>query len=85
MVKLRNCAWQRKDSTRQRTIWARAGVVSSCCPKSVITAQSQYFLEQFRYWKELGGGTPWTLEAKSADAIAILDQAYQMENHSVSE
>lgn len=49
------------------------------CPKSLITAQSLSLLEQFRIWKEFGGGTPWSLEAKTAEAILILEKALRME------
>jgi hypothetical protein len=49
------------------------------CPKSLITAQSLSLLEQFRIWKEFGGGTPWSLEARTADAFLILDKALKME------
>jgi len=49
------------------------------CPKSIITAQSLYFLEQFRIWKEFGGGAPWEVEGKSADALLVLEQAYRKE------
>jgi len=48
------------------------------CPKSVITAQSLHFLEQFRSWKEGGGGL-WHMDAKDADAVMVLEQAWQME------
>ena len=49
------------------------------CPKSTVTAQSLSLVEQFRIWKEFGGGTPWSLEAKTAEAILILEKALQME------
>ena len=60
-------------------IWAREGVIAFECPKSIITAQSLYFLEQFRTWKQFGGGALWGLEAKTTDAILVLEQAYQKE------
>ena len=49
------------------------------CPKSVITAQSLSFLERFRIWKAFGGGTPWSCEAKAAEAMLVLEEALQME------
>ena len=49
------------------------------CPKSLITAQSLSMLEQFRIWKEFGGGTPWSLDARTAEAILVLEQALQVE------
>ena len=50
------------------------------CPKSIITPQSLLLLEQFRIWKEFGGGAPWALEAKVADAILVLEEAWRKEN-----
>jgi len=60
-------------------IWARGSVVAFHCPKSIITAQSLYFLEQFRIWKEFGGGTPWSIEAKAAEAILFLEGVWRKE------
>ena len=60
-------------------MWARNGVFSSRCPKSVITAETLYFLEQFTCWKECGGGGLWHMEAKAADAVMALEEAWQME------
>lgn len=51
---------------------------SVSCPKSIITSQSMYFLEQFRWWKQCGGGL-WHIDAKVADAVMALEQAWQME------
>jgi hypothetical protein len=65
-------------SVRPRLVWARGGAHSVHCPKSVITAQSLHFLEQFRWWKEGGGGL-WEMDAKAADAVMVLEQAWQME------
>ncbi len=61
-------------------MWARSGVISLHCPKSVITAQSLYLIEQFRFWKQLGGANPESMSAKTAEAIAALDEAWGVEN-----
>ena len=77
---MRNCAWiERGGPTDGRVVWARRGVLALQCPKSVITAQSLSFLEQFRVWKSLGGGAPWPIEAKAAEAMIVLEQALQTE------
>jgi hypothetical protein len=55
-------------------------VFSVQCPKSIVTAQSLQFLEQFGFWKQFGGYDIWSIEAKSADALALLEQAWQEEN-----
>jgi hypothetical protein len=54
-------------------------VYSAHCPKSVITAQSLHFLDQFQWWKQGGGGGLWQMEAKAADAVIVLERAWQME------
>jgi hypothetical protein len=48
----------------------------------VITAQSLYFLEQFGFWKEFGGASIWSVDAKTADALLVLEHAWRMENQS---
>ena len=58
-----------------RAVWARGVVFSFGCPKSVITAQSLYFVEQFGFWKQFGGTSLWHLQAKSAEALILLDEA----------
>jgi len=59
-------------------VWVRGKVMSRQCPKSIITAQSLHWLEQFRLWKELGGDA-WSMEAKSADALVMLEQEWRTE------
>jgi hypothetical protein len=44
----------------------------------VITAQSLYYIEQFKSWKQLGGDV-WQLDAKSADALLLLERELQRE------
>jgi hypothetical protein len=56
-----------------RPVWARGEVLAFRCPKSIITAQSLSFIEQFLYWRH-GGGDLWSLDAKSADAILALQE-----------
>jgi hypothetical protein len=55
-------------------------VLSSQCPKSVITSESLYYLEQFRYWKEVRSGDLYSMDAKTADAVLVLEQAWKLEN-----
>ena len=78
-MKIRICAWlPEAEPERSVIVWARGAVVSSRCPKSIITAQSVYFLEQFRWWKELGGNV-WAMEAKNAEALLLLEQEWRTE------
>ena len=50
------------------------------CPKSLVTPRSMAWLENFFAWKALGGGIDFAMEAKSVEALLILEQAWQMEN-----
>ena len=50
------------------------------CPKSVISPQSLVLVEQFQIWKEFGGGTPWEIPAKTAEAFLVLEKALRMES-----
>jgi hypothetical protein len=54
-------------------VWVRGEAVTFRCPKSIVTPQSLTFIEQFLYWKRFGGNV-WDLEAKSADAIWVLQE-----------
>ena len=79
-MKARNCAWVRiEPPEREKAVWARGGVYSTQCPKSVITTRSLYLLDQFRWWKEAGGGGVWHMDAKVADGVMLLERAWQME------
>ncbi len=49
------------------------------CPKSIITAQSLSFIELHMFWKH-GGGDLWSLDAKSADAMLVLQEESVKEN-----
>jgi hypothetical protein len=66
------------ESEGPAVVWARGAVVSERCPKSIITAKSILFLEQFRWWKELGGDV-WSMEAKSAEALLLLEREWRTE------
>ncbi len=52
---------------------------SSQCPKSVITAASLTYLEQYAVWKQLGGIDPERIDVKTADAIVLLEQTWKKE------
>jgi hypothetical protein len=79
MVKTRNCAWLGESQPDSKIIWARAGIVAKQCPKSVVTAGSLRYLDIYRNWKVLGPGCSGSLDAKSADAIELLEQKWKAE------
>jgi hypothetical protein len=62
-------------------VWARGKIVAFHCPKSIITAESLAFIEQFFYWRSCGGDL-WSLDAKSADAMLVLqEETVKESNH----
>jgi hypothetical protein len=80
LVQLRNCAWTAENpGAANRLVWARGNVVSHRCPKSIITASSLAFLEQFHIWKELSGLDLFALDARTAEAFLLLDREWRKE------
>jgi hypothetical protein len=63
-------------------VWARRHVSTDVCPKSLITAQSIGWIEEFFVWKRLGLGLPYTLSARQAEAFLILEEQLSLEGHS---
>jgi hypothetical protein len=53
--------------------------MTEACPRTEITAASQSWLEMFAAWKRLGGGDLWSLAAKDAEALALLEQEWEKE------
>ena len=49
------------------------------CPKSIITAESMYLLEEFNVWKRCSGGPLHAMPARVADAILMLDNEFRAE------
>jgi hypothetical protein len=79
-VKIRNCAWlgggQRESA---KVVWARGRAISKQCPKSVISAESLRFLDMYNVWKSLGKGCIMSLDARSAEAIELLEREWLAE------
>jgi hypothetical protein len=60
-------------------IWRRGAVCSEQCPKSIITAESLAFLDEYRTRKQIGCVEQLTLSAKAADALVLIDLEMQKE------
>lgn len=60
-------------------MWARGRVVTKQCPKSLITAQSLHYLKLYRLWRSWGKGCLLQLDAKSAEAIELLEEESKAE------
>ncbi len=54
-------------------------MATEVCPKSMITAESWTYLEQFGVWKTVGLGPISALPAKQLDALRVLDQEWMTE------
>jgi hypothetical protein len=78
-VQIRKCAWSNQQEETRRIVWTRGGIVATNCPKSIITSQSQAWIEEFVAWKAFGGGMPWFMPAKSVEALLVLERAWQKE------
>lgn len=71
----RRCGWVAEaQATPSRVVWARAGVAVSQCPKSLLTAESLGWIEEFHAWKRLGWPGPERLGARQAEAFMVLEQ-----------
>ena len=64
---------------RNTPVWARGGVSTTECPKSLISADSLVFLEEFNIWKRFGCGDARRMNARVADAIALLEDELRLE------
>ena len=60
-------------------IWARKSVAVSCCPKSLIAAESETLVEEFLVRRQLGSIEFGKLSARQVEAFLILEQAVAAE------
>ena len=82
-MQLRNCAWEKKPGTPvKRIVWSRHGLHCEQCPKSIISNASYHFLDMFLAWKQFGADV-WSLDAKVAQAILVLEDEWQKEKRYV--
>jgi hypothetical protein len=80
LEKRRRCAWAGSaDSESERIVWGRRQIAVTRCPKSVITGESMYLLEEFSAWKLCAAGSLRTMPARVADAILILENEFRAE------
>jgi hypothetical protein len=64
---------------RNTPVWARGGVSTTQCPKSIISAESLVLLEEFNIWRRFGCGDARRMNARVADAIALLEDELKRE------
>jgi hypothetical protein len=79
-VAIRYCRFDSHEPPADgRAIWARRGVSTQQCPKSIITSESLRFIEEFQIWKRFGCPDIWSMPARTVEAISILEDHWQKE------
>jgi hypothetical protein len=86
LEKRRRCAWAcAAESGVGRIVWGRKQVAATRCPKSIITAESMYLLDEFNVWKRCPGAPLHALPARVVDAILMLDNEFRAEVNSANQ
>jgi hypothetical protein len=62
-----------------KPVWARRQVSLTTCPKSYITGESMALVEDFFVRRRVGRPNLEDMDARSADAFLILEEAVAME------
>jgi hypothetical protein len=76
----RQCGWLRHAAgSAERVVWARKGVSTSSCPKSLVTAQSLAWVEEFMVRRRLRQMWPMELGAREAEAFLMLETEWEAE------
>ena len=79
----RRCGWVPAAlETAPHVVWTRRQVATDMCPKSLVTAQSLSWIEEFLVWKRLGINLPFDLGARQAEAFVILEEQLSLERQS---
>ncbi len=85
LVKLRRCAFEGEEVPKSAPpVWARRGISTQQCPKSLITAESLRLLEEFQIWKRFGCADVWAMTARTVEAISLLEDQWRKEIESMS-
>lgn len=57
-----------------RAVWTGGGLVTTRCPKTLLTGESLALVEAFAAWKRLGGARLEQMEARRVHAFLILER-----------
>src|SRR5690606_33593965 len=69
LERTRRCAWIKNPQPEPpKVVWARRGALSERCPRSVITAESLAWIEEFEIWRIARTPSLLELDARKADA-----------------
>jgi len=81
----RRCHWAAVPADGpDRIVWARGPVATNACPKSLITADSIGWIEQFLAWKRLGMTLDLSTSARQVEAFLILEEQISGERQSAT-
>ena len=79
----RRCAWLPGAlATPRQAVWVRKGVCAESCPKSLITAESMAWLEEYGVRRRLGSREVKDLTARQVEAFLLLEgELFKEPNH----
>lgn len=76
----RRCSWIPEASkTPVRPVWVRNGVALNTCPRSVVTAESTGWFEEFQIWRKFGSSNYEQMEARKLEAFLVLGAELERE------
>jgi hypothetical protein len=82
----RRCGWAPEGrQTASQAVWARGRVSTDECPKSLITADSIGWVEEFLVWKRLRLELSFDVNARQAEAFLILEEQLELEKQNGTE
>jgi hypothetical protein len=83
LEKKRRCGWLDEGQRGpERLVWARRQLRLTECPKSLITPQSEEWLERYQVGRVFGFGSMNELPARVVDAFCVLEKELAAErNH----
>ena len=61
------------ETSDSRPVWTRRRVHTEICPKSLVTAQSIAWLEEYVMRKKNGGGPAEDLPARKLEAFLVIE------------
>ena len=67
------------ESAGERVVWGRGQIAATRCPKSIITAESLYLLDEFNIWKRCPNTPLHKMPARVVDAILVLESEFRAE------
>ena len=73
------------ENEPEKAVWAWKHVVATNCPKSLISAESVAWIEEFCAWKLAGGADYRTMSARQIEAFSVLEKELAAERRGANE